>query len=80
MNQKLIKLYDLVKIREVNKGLIEYKREWKITANSLGRTLNRYKPAFEQLGIYIDKVHSHSQRVIKIVKKSFVETVAEEKY
>ncbi len=72
LNSELFKL-------ACNKGLIEYKREWKITANSLGRTLNRYKPAFEQLGIYIDKVHSHSQRVIKIVKKSFVETVAEGK-
>ncbi len=67
---------DLFKLA-CNKGLIEYKREWKVTANSLGRSLNRYKPAFEQLGIYIDKLHTHSERVIRIVKKSFVETVAE---
>ena len=69
LNSELFKL-------ACNRGLIEYKREWKVTANSLGKNLNRYKPAFKQLGIYIEKVQTHSQRIIRVVKKSVVATVA----
>lgn len=62
LNSELFKL-------ACNNGLIEYKREWKVTPNSLGKKLNRYKPAFEQLDISIDKLHTHSKRIISIIKK-----------